>query len=99
MYVVLLNYTAPLAEIDYVLPDHNEWLARQFDQGLFLAAGRRNPRVGSVLLARPMSRGKLDALLATNPLLVHHLAHTEVIEFPATRTAPELRQLNEAVMS
>ncbi len=97
MFVVLLTYTAPQPEIDYAIPDHTEWLARQFEHGLFLASGRRVDHRGEVLLARPMSTGKLEATLAGDPLLLRHLAHHEVVEFSATRTAPELRALNEAV--
>jgi uncharacterized protein YciI len=97
MYVVLLNYTAPIEEIDYVLPDHVEWLARQYEHGHFLVSGRRNPRIGSVIIARPMSRGKLDAILGTDPFSIKHLAKYEVIEFVATKTAPELHFINEAV--
>ncbi|WP_024874879.1 YciI family protein [Saccharomonospora piscinae] len=97
MYVVLLTYTAPLAEIDYVLPDHAEWLGRQFEHGTVLASGRRADRRGEVLLVRPMSEGKLEATLATDPLLLRHLAHHEIVEFAATRTGPELRAFNEAL--
>ena len=46
---------------------------------------------------RPMARGKLDAILASDPFCVKHLAKYEVIEFSPTKTAPELRLLNEAV--
>ncbi|EIF00352.1 hypothetical protein SacglDRAFT_03491 [Saccharomonospora glauca K62] len=97
MYVVLLTYTAPPPEIDYALPDHAEWLTRQFERGLFVASGRRADHRGEVLLARSMSTGKLEATLASDPLLLRHLAHHEVIEFSATRTAPELRSVNEAL--
>lgn len=97
MFVVLLTYTAPPPEIDYAIPDHAEWLARQYDRGNFLASGRRADHRGEVLLARPMSLGKLEAVLAGDPLLLRHLAHHEVIEFSATRTGPELRSLNEAL--
>ncbi len=97
MFVVLLNYIAPIEEIDYVLPDHAEWLTEHYEQGRFLASGRRNPRVGGVIITRPMARGKLDAILATDPFCVKHLAKYEVIEFSPTRTAPELRAVNEAV--
>ncbi|MGC7097152.1 YciI family protein [Amycolatopsis lurida] len=97
MYVVLVNYTAPLEEIDYALADHAEWLTRQYEQHHFLASGRRNPRIGGVIIARPMPRGKLDAILATDPFALRHLATYEVIEFSATRTAPELNRINEAL--
>ncbi|MEU6645746.1 YciI family protein [Saccharomonospora sp. NPDC046836] len=97
MYVVLLTYTAPLQEIDYVLPDHTDWLARQFEHNHLLASGRRDMHLGEVMIARPMPRLKLDAFLAADPLVLNHLAHYEVVEFTATRTSHELRLLNEAM--
>lgn len=97
MYVVQLTYTAPRQEVDYVLPEHMEWLARQYEHNHLLASGRRERNLGEVLIARPMVRGKLDAMLATDPLALGHLAHYEVVEFSATRTCPELRVLNEAI--
>lgn len=97
MYVVLLTYTAPLQEIDYTLPDHSEWLARQYEHGYLLTSGRRDAHLGEVMLVRQMPRLKLDALLASDPLMIQHLAHCEVVEFSATRTAPEMRSLNEAL--
>ncbi|GDY29958.1 YciI family protein [Gandjariella thermophila] len=95
MYVVLLTYTAPPADIDRALPDHVDWLTRQYEAGYFLVSGRRNPRTGGVIVARPMSRMKLDAILATDPFAMGELARYEVIEFRATRTAPELATLRE----
>jgi len=86
-----------MEEVDFVLPDHAKWLEKHFQAGDFLAAGRRNPRTGGVIITRPMSRGKLDAVLASDPFAVAHVASYEVIEFSATRTAPEVRLLNEAV--
>lgn len=97
MYIVLVHYTAPIEEIDYVLPAHIEWLVKQYEHRYFLVSGRRTPRVGGVIIAQQMPRGKLDAILATDPFSVQHLATHEVIEFAATRTAPELFFLNEAV--
>lgn len=97
MFVVLLTYTAPIEEVDLALPDHVEWLDRQYERGLFLASGARKPRVGGVIITRPMSQGKLDAILASDPFAVRHLAKYEVIEFSPTKTAPELRLINEAV--
>ncbi|MFF0145368.1 uncharacterized protein YciI [Amycolatopsis sulphurea] len=96
MYVVLLSYTAPSEEIDGALPEHHEWLGEQYDQGHFLASGAQRPRVGGVIIVRPMDRARLDAILATDPLAVRGLAQYEVIAFSPTRTAPELLLINEA---
>ncbi|WP_019806500.1 YciI family protein [Saccharomonospora halophila] len=97
MYVVLLSYTAPQTEIDYRLPEHTDWIARQYEHGLLLASGRRPGHQGEVLIARPVSLGKLEATVATDPLVLNELVDHEIIEFSATRTGPELREVNEAV--
>ncbi|CRK61661.1 hypothetical protein [Alloactinosynnema sp. L-07] len=98
MYVVLITYTAPLEEIDYVLADHSAWIGKQYEAGYFLASGRRDPRTGGVIITRPMNRDKLNALLATDPFALRKLAHYDVIAFTATRTARELAHFNEAIM-
>jgi hypothetical protein len=51
-----------------------------------------------VIITRPMPRGKLEALLATDPWAEQKLVKYEICEFEATRTAPELMKLNEAVL-
>jgi uncharacterized protein YciI len=98
MYIVLLSYTAPVEEVDYVLPDHVAWLARQYAAGHFLMSGRQPTRNGDVIIARSMTRGKLEALLATDPFDTNRLVHHEIVEFRATGTAPGLSQINEALL-
>ncbi|MGW1676559.1 YciI family protein [Saccharopolyspora sp. NPDC002376] len=90
MFVVLLQYTAAESEIDAQLVDHYEWVTQHYDAGDFIAAGHRHPRSGAVIIARAMSRGRLDAILATDPFALHKLVRYEVIEFQALRTIPEL---------
>jgi uncharacterized protein YciI len=99
MYIVMLAYTAPREEIDYLLPDHIEWLTRHYDAGHFLCSGRQPSHSGRVIITRPMPRGKLEALLATDPLDVARMVRHQVVEFEATRTAPELARVNEALAS
>ncbi|WP_370967881.1 YciI family protein [Amycolatopsis sp. cg9] len=99
MYIALLTYTAPETEVDYALPDHSEWVRKQFTKGLFLVCGKGNGAADRVILTRPMLRGKLDAVLASDPFVVQRLARYDVIEFTASRTAHELQAINEALAS
>jgi uncharacterized protein YciI len=99
MYIALLTYTAPETEVDYALPDHSEWVRKQFTKGLFLVSGKGNGAADQVILTRPVLRGKLDAVLASDPFVVRRLARYDVIEFTATRTARELLAINEAIAS
>ncbi|MEY9964482.1 uncharacterized protein YciI [Streptacidiphilus sp. MAP12-16] len=95
MYVVTLTYTAPLEQIDALVPAHREWLDRNYADGAFLASGAQIPRVGGVVLARAESRAALDAVLAGDPFRVGGVATYQVVEFTATKTAPELAFLKE----
>lgn len=99
MYIALLTYTAPDTEVDYALPDHSDWLRKQFTKGVFLVSGKGNGAADQVILTRSVLRGKLDAVLASDPFVVRRLARYEVIEFTATRTAQELLAINEAIAS
>jgi uncharacterized protein YciI len=97
MYIVVLEFTRSLDVVDLALPDHVAWSARQYEAGHFLVSGRQVPADGVVIIAKAMTRGKLDAIMATCPYVVRRLARYEVTEFRATRTAPELTKLNEAI--
>jgi|SRR5690625_1414015 len=97
MFVVLLRYTAPVTEIDERLADHYEWVNQHYGAGDFIAAGRRQSRDGAVIISRAMSRGRLDAILATDPFIMHKLARYEVIEFEAKLTVPELLRYADPV--
>jgi uncharacterized protein YciI len=65
MYVINLTYTAPLDRIDDALEAHREFLTRQFEAGVFIAAGPKTPRDGGIILAVRIDRERLDAILAT----------------------------------
>lgn len=99
MYVVLLHYTAPLADVDALLGDHSEWISQHYESGDFIAAGRRHPRIGEVIIACAMSRGRLDAILATDPFSVDRVAKSEVIDFQALKTIPELAKYADHLAS
>jgi uncharacterized protein YciI len=96
MFVVVLTYTKPLAEVDQHLQAHRAWLQGQYQAGTFLASGRQNPPVGGVILARAASRQALDQALAQDPFAIHQLAQYQVIEFTPNLTLPEYAGLKEA---
>ncbi|MFM0646349.1 YciI family protein [Paraburkholderia bryophila] len=90
MYVINLSYIASLERVDDVLDAHRAFLTKQFEAGVFVAAGPKVPRDGGVILAVGVEREKLDAILASDPFAVQQIARYEVTEFKATRLAPGL---------
>ena len=94
MYVINLIYTAPLDRIDDALDAHRAFLAKQFDAGIFVAAGPKVPRDGGIILAVRIERDRLGRILASDPFAEQQLARYEVKEFKTTRLAPGLNLPN-----
>ncbi|MFE4836638.1 YciI family protein [Arthrobacter sp. NPDC056691] len=92
MYVVSLTYKVAQEIVDQHLDAHVDWLKDAFDQGVFIAAGRKVPRTGGVLLSRT-DRPTLDESLAKDPFNVHGVADLDVMEFAANRAAPGFENL------
>ena len=90
MYVINLSYIASLERVDDVLEAHRAFLTRQFEAGVFVAAGPKVPRDGGISLAAGVERRRLDEILASDPFAVQQIARYEVPEFKATRLAPGL---------
>ena len=94
MYVVYLNYFRPVEEVEALLAPHIEWLDRYFANGVFIAAGRKEPRTGGVILAKDIDRARLDTILAEDPFVA--VAHYEVTKVNVTRAAEEFAGLRSA---
>lgn len=93
MFVVTLTYVADLSEVDHALAEHAAWLDGHFADGVFIAAGRRLPRTGGVIIATGVNRAELDAILTEDPFSQRGLARYTVVEFEAQRVAPALKTL------
>lgn len=92
MYVVSLTYRVPQDIVDFHNDAHIAWLQQAFDDGVFIAAGRKIPRTGGLLLSQA-DRAELDAALTRDPFYVNGVADFEVMEFHAGRVAPGFENL------
>ncbi|WP_022685826.1 YciI family protein [Sphingomonas phyllosphaerae] len=89
MCAVLLSYVRPLDEVDAQLAAHVAWLEQGFAEGVFLIAGRRQPRSGGVIVMRG-ARAAVDAVMATDPFVASGVATFEVVPFSASFAATPL---------
>jgi uncharacterized protein YciI len=88
VFVLLLTYTKPLAEVDALMREHVAWLNEHYDSGRFLVSGRQIPRTGGVILARGDDREEIEAIAAADPFVAGGVATCEVVQFRASQTAP-----------
>ena len=87
MFVVLLSYIRPIAEVDALMREHVAWLNEHYDASRFVVSGRRVPRTGGVIVARGDDRDEIERIVASDPFVSGGLATAEVIQFRASQTA------------
>lgn len=90
LFLLLVTYLAPLAEIDALLPRHVEFLEEQYAAGAFLLSGRQVPRTGGFILARG-ERAAVEATVARDPFVRAGAASYQVVEIEPTKATAPLR--------
>ncbi|CAK6481098.1 YciI family protein [Peribacillus castrilensis] len=85
MFLVLVTYTKPLEEVDNSLEDHVMFLNKYYEQKKFVCSGRRNPRIGGVILANVNTSQEMEAIIQEDPFYFRKIAEYEVIEFLPTK--------------
>ncbi|WBQ04911.1 YciI family protein [Kribbella sp. CA-293567] len=99
MFVLELTYTAPLDRVDEHMADHLSWVKAQYDAGVFLASGRKEPRDGGVIIALGNDRPAMETLLAGDPFVVAGVCDYRVTQFFATTVTAGLERLKESLPS
>ncbi len=90
MYAIILDYTAPLDQIDEHLDEHVAWLDEHYADGTFLASGRREPRTGGVILTVDLPLDQAQALADEDPFSRHGLATHTLVRFHPSKLAEPL---------
>jgi len=90
MYIVELTYCKPLEEVDTLLELHKTFLNKYYRSGNFLLSGRKNPRIGGVILANAANLDEMKQIIAADPFNVNGVASYSITEFLPTMSADTL---------
>lgn len=93
MFVIVLEYLKPLAEVDRWLDEHKLFLQEQYAAKRFIASGPLLPRTGGAILALERDRSELDAILSRDPFKREGVARYTVMEFEPNMFDPALAPL------
>jgi len=93
MFLIVLSYRRPLADVDLFITEHRTFLDRYYASGNFLLSGRKEPRNGGVILATANSRSELEEIIGNDPFHREKIAEYEIVEFLPTMAATHLAQL------
>ncbi|NEA35616.1 YciI family protein [Streptomyces sp. SID13031] len=95
MFVLELTYTAPLERVDGFIAEHMSWMKTQYEAGLFVVSGRKEPRDGGVIIALGDDRAAIDELVAGDPFSVAGVCEYRVTQFWATTVVAALEAYKE----
>lgn len=93
MFVVFLKFSANRDRAGAFMDDHNGWLKRGFDDGVFVLAGSLQPRLGGGILAHGISREELEARVAEDPFVAEGIVSAEITELAPAKADPRLNFL------
>lgn len=92
MFVIDLEYTAPLEMIDKLLPGHQAHLRQGHAAGMVLGWARKEPRTGGIILAVG-TREDVEARVANDPFVHEGACKATITQMIPTFAAPGLEAL------
>lgn len=90
MYVVLLKFAENKSKASDFMQDHNAWIKRGLDDGVFLVVGSLQPNLGGAIVAHGESPEALQARVDADPFVAHGIALAEILEIKPGKVDPRL---------
>ncbi|HMJ70457.1 MAG TPA: YciI family protein [Cyclobacteriaceae bacterium] len=91
MFVINLNYIAPLEKIDAIMGDHMKFLQKYYKLNAFVASGRKVPRTGGIILALAKSKEEVEKIINEDPFVKNRLAEYSITEFKTSQVHPDVK--------
>ena len=95
MILISLTYVAPMEAVEKHFDAHIAWLNKHYEEGDFIASGRKVPRTGGVIIART-SMDDVRAICEADPFVSEGVACFDLTEVDFSRTAADVEGLKQA---
>jgi uncharacterized protein YciI len=90
MFIVLLTFSDNRTQAGALMPAHNAWIARGFDDGVFLVVGSLPQNQGGALLVHRTTRAQLEQRVQEDPFVAEGVVHAQVLELTPSRVDARL---------
>ncbi|AZB27472.1 MULTISPECIES: YciI family protein [Chryseobacterium] len=85
MFIISLTYKVTIENVERHIPEHNSFLQKYYDSGLFIASGRKEPRTGGVIICKASSKNEVERIIKEDPFHIQQVADYDIIEFIPTK--------------
>ncbi len=89
MFIVALRF-ADKTKAPQLMTEHNAWIKRGFDAGIFLMTGSIQPNAGGAILAHNTSLNELQARIHDDPFVKEGVVTADIIEITPSQTDDRL---------
>jgi uncharacterized protein YciI len=93
MYVVLLKFAENKSRAGDYMQEHNAWIKRGLDDGVFLLVGSLQPSLGGAILAHGVAPAELQARVDADPFVAHGIVTAEILDIKPGKADPRLEFL------
>lgn len=90
MFVVLLRFAANKAQAGKFMDGHKAWIARGFDDGVFLMTGSLQTGLGGCVVAHNTSLEDIDARVKRDPFVAEGVVDAEILEVKPSKVDDRL---------
>lgn len=91
MFVVTLKFSTNKARAKEFMIDHNDWIKRGFDDGVFLLVGSLQPNQGGGIVAHNTSLPELQARVNDDPFVAQAVVSADIIEIAPSKVDERLK--------
>lgn len=95
MFLVVLEYIRPIEEVEKYLAEHVAYLDKKYEEKKIIFSGRRNPRIGGVILINEKDKTIADQIVHEDPFYKNEVAKFDIIEFTPSKYDPRFASLVE----
>ena len=85
MFIINLKYIKPIEDIEKHVENHIKFLDKYYASANFICSGRKNPRVGGVIICNAKDKSEVECIIKEDPFFIEKLAEYEIIEFLSTK--------------
>jgi len=89
MFVILLKYKKPLAEMEKHLQAHRDLLQKYYDQNKLVCSGPQIPREGGGVISHATRREDGAQIIEEDPFYINGMCDYTIIEFDPVKYAKE----------
>lgn len=95
MFVVFLKFSDNKGQASQFMENHNSWVKRGIDDGVFLVVGSLQPNLGGGIIAHNTTLTELQSRVNDDPFVAKNIVTAEINEITPSLTDERLNFLLE----